>query len=139
MTIKLRSVAADVSQEKKGMWIPSADFPGVEFLVSSLYSPEYETARDLLLQRLGAQFKGATIPTETLLPRLGALYAEHLLHGWRGFDEDYSSEVATELLGQFQYRDLIKAVEWCAGQVTRINFQFVEQDAGNSGKPSARA
>ncbi|QXZ79666.1 hypothetical protein [Rhizobium sp. L51/94] len=139
MTIKLRSVAADVAQEKKGIWISSADLPGVDFLVSSLYSPEYETARDLLLQRLGAQFKGATVPTEILLPRLGTLYAEHLLHGWRGFDEEYSREVAAEILGQFQYRDIIKAVEWCAGQVTRINFQFVDKDAGNSGKPSARA
>lgn len=136
MTIKLGSIKADLEREKKGDWIPYPEWPGVSFNVSSLNLPAYETARDLLLQRLRAEFKTNTIPSEILIPRLGELYGIHILHGWQGFDQEYTPALALKLLMDAEYRDLVRAIEWCAGEVSKVNIEFLDKDVKNSGKPS---
>lgn len=137
MTVKLSSLKADLDREEKGDWIEYPDWPGVEFNVSSLHLPAYQTARDLLLQKLQRQYKKKAIPKNVLTKELGRLYATHLLHGWRGLDVDYSPQVALETLTSPDYRNVVAAVEFCAAQVSEVDLEFVEEEEGNSAPPSA--
>ena len=138
MTVKLTSLKHDLDREKKGDWVPYPTWPGVKFKVSALTVPAYETARDLLMQKLQAEYKTDRIPSEILMPRLGELFATHILHEWEGFDEPYSPSVAQKILMDPSYPDMVEAVEWCAKKVAEVRVQFVERDVKNSEKPSAR-
>lgn len=139
MTVKLSSLKADLDREAKGDWIEFPDWPGVAFNVSSLLIPQYTTARDMLLQRLARQHKGKPVPRETATTEIGKLYAKHILHGWRGLDVEYSPEKAAEILADPQFRNVVAAVEYCAGQVSQVDIEFVEEESKNSGRPSAAA
>jgi len=131
MTVKLLSLKADLAREEKGDWVPFPDWPGVEFNVSSLHLPSFTTARDLLYRRLGKQHKGGTIPPRILTVEMGKLYARHILHGWRGLDVDYSPEVASEIMSDPEYRNVIAAVEYCAGTMSATDIEFVEDEVKN--------
>lgn len=139
MTIKLASLKADLDREEKGDWIDYPEWPGVAFNVSSLHIEAFQTARDLLFQRLAKQFKGRKVPQKVINAEMGKLYAVHILHNWRGLDVDYSAEMALTILGDAEYRNVVAAVEHCAGMVSAVDVEFVEEDVKNSGKPSARA
>lgn len=137
MTVKLSSLKADLDREQKGDWIEYPEWPGVAFNVSSLFTPEYVVARDLLVQKLTRKHKGAPPPPNELTPAIGKLYAKHILHGWRGLDVDYSPDKALETLTNPEFRNVTAAVEWCAGQLAQINVEFIEDAAKNSDRPSA--
>ncbi len=139
MTIKLASLKADLDREEKGDWIDYPDWPGVSFLVSSSQKPAYVTARDMMMQRFARQYKGKPVPRDVLLPALGKLFAQHILHGWRGLDVDYDREVAMQTLTDPAYRDVVTAVEHCAARVSELELEFVEDEAKNSVRPSASA
>ena len=139
MTIKLSSVKADLAREEKGDWIAYPDWPGVEFNVSSLHLPAYQTARDLLLQRLARKYQRKPTPRTEMTVEHGKLYAEHILHGWRGLDVEYSPETAREILSNPEYRNVVAAIEWCAAQVSDVALEFVEEAGKNSARPSAGA
>lgn len=136
MTIKLSSLKANLDREEKGDWVEFPDWPGVEFNVSSLLIPQYTTARDLLIQRLLRQSKGKPIPRETYNVEIGKLFAKHILHGWRGLDAAYSPEKAEEILTDPEYRNVVAAIEYCAGRVSELDVEFVEDAGKNSGQPS---
>lgn len=139
MVVKLSSLKADLAREAKGDWIEFPDWPGVEFNVSSLHLPAYQTARDILFKRLSRQHKKTAVPSAVMVGELGKLYAKHILHGWRGLDVTYSMDKALEILADPEYRNVVAAVEYCAGQVSETDIEFVEDEVGNSAKPSAAA
>lgn len=138
MTVKLSSLAADLSAEAKGEWIDYPEWPGVAFNVRSLHYPPYATARDLLIQKMMRQNKGVMPPADKMAPEVGKLYCKHILHGWRGLDEEYTPEKALEVLCDPAYRRVVEAVEWCAGQVAQRDVDFVEDASKNSAAPSAK-
>jgi hypothetical protein len=138
MTVKFASAKVDLTKEAEGEWVPSRAFPGVEFRVSSIQLPAFATARDMLFQRWARKYKGQPVPLDVKHDELGKLVAKHILHGWRGFDEEYSPELADKALRDREYRDLLGDIELCASQVGEANVQFVEDEAGNSGAPSAK-
>ncbi|ODA94989.1 hypothetical protein BFX40_20390 [Mesorhizobium sp. SEMIA 3007] len=137
MTIKLSSVKADLSREEKGDWIPSPDFPGVEFNVSSLHLPAYQTALTLMEQRLARAYKGVPVPPHIRTVEVGKLLHKHILHDWRGFDEPYSEEVASGMMCEPEGRNFIAAVQNCAAMVSLTDVEFVEEAGKNSSRPSA--
>lgn len=137
MTIKLNSLKADVTREATGDWVEYPDWPGVAFNVSSLHSPAYTTARDLELQRAARKYKKRLPPPEETAEIAGKIYAEHILHDWRGLDVAYSPDVALATLCDPAFRAVVEAVEWCAGQLGEINAEFAETAAKNSARPSA--
>lgn len=138
MTVKFASAKVDLTKEAEGEWVPSRAFPGVEFQVSSIQLPAFATARDMLFQRWARKFKGQPVPLDVKHDELGKLVAKHILHNWRGFDEEYSPELADKALRDREYRDLLGDIELCAAQVGEANVQFVEDEAGNFVAPSAR-
>lgn len=138
MTVKFASAKVDLTKEADGEWVPSRMFPGVEFLVSSIQLPSFATARDFLFQRWARKYKGQPVPLDIKHDELGKLVAKHILHGWRGFDEEYSADLADKSLRSREYRDLLSDIELCASQVGEANVQFIEDEAGNSSAPSAR-
>ena len=139
MTVKLASLKADLAREEKGDWIEFPDWPGVEFNVSSLHLPAYQTARDILFKRLARQYKKTAIPSSVMTTEIGKLYAKHILHGWRGLDVAFSADKALEILSDPEYRNVVAAVEFCAGRVSETDIEFIEDEVGNSAKPSAAA
>lgn len=136
MTVKLSSLRADLEREAKGDWEPYPDWPGVEFNVSSLHLPAYTTARDLLFQRLARTYKKNPVPKDVMVIELGKLYHKHILHGWRGFDVEYSPEAALEHLTNPEYRNVVAAIEYCAAKVSEVDIEFVEDAEKNSEAPS---
>ncbi len=137
MTVKLSSLAVDLVLEEKGDWIDFPEWPGVAFNVSSIHKHAYAAARDLALSRLARKYKGQPIPAEERAKVVGALYARHLLHGWRGLDVEYSPEVALSTLRDPAFRQVVNAIEWCANQVGQSEAEYLEDETGNSGAPSA--
>jgi hypothetical protein len=137
MTIKLSSVKADLAREEKGDWIAYPDWPGVEFNVSSLHLPAYQTARDLLLQRLAKKYPRKPTPRAETTVEFGKLYSEHILHGWKGLDVEYSPDTARDILINPEYRNVVAAVEWCAAKVSDVELEFIEEASKNSERPSA--
>lgn len=135
--VKLSSLKADLTREKKGDWVAFPDWPGVEFNVSSIHLPEFTTARSLMYQRLGVIHKN-NIPMEVLTAESGKLLDKHILHDWRGLDVKYSPQMATEVMTDAAYREVIAAVQWCATEIGKIEVAFTEDDAKNSGKPTAQ-
>ncbi len=135
--VKLSSIKADLVREAKGDWIDYPDWPGVSLNVSSLLHAAYRIDRDLLGQRLSRTHKGKPIPPDVLTTEIGKLYHKHILHNWRGFDQAYSKELASEMLADPEYRNLVAAIEWCAAKVSDIDVVFVEDAIKNSVKPSA--
>jgi len=131
MTVKFASTKVDLSKEAAGEWVPSRAFPGVEFQVSSIQLPAFVTARDMLFQRWARKYKGQPVPLDVKHDELGKLVAKHILHSWRGFDEEYTPELAESSLRDREFRDLLSDVELCAVQVGEVDVQFVEDESGN--------
>lgn len=138
MTIKLSSVKADLEREEKGDWVPSPDFPGCEFNVSSLHLPAYQTALALMEQRLARTYKSVPVPQTIRTVEVGKLLYKHILHDWRGFDEPYSPEVAREMMCEPEGRNFIAAVQNCAAMISMTDVEFVEDEGKNSERSSAK-
>jgi len=136
MTIKLASLKADLAREASGDWIEFPDWPGVEFNVSSLLLPTYRVERDLMAQRLSRRHKGKPVPPNEMTTELGKLYAKHILHGWRGLDEPYTAERASEILADPEYRNVVAAIEYCAAKVSEVDVEFVDDQEKNSSASS---
>ncbi len=98
--------------------------------------PEYETARGLMFQRVGKIYGDSPVPTEVINAELGALYAEHILHGWEGLDEDYTPELALATLSDPEYRVVVQAIGWCAAKISQIEVEYTAAEEGNSLPPS---
>lgn len=137
MTIKIASLKADLAKEAAGDWIEYPDWPGVAFNVRSLNSPAYTTARDIMIQRFRRKYPRKAPPANEMIEEAGKIYCKHILFGWRGFDVEYTPEVALEMLTDPAYRAIVAAVEWCAGQVAQLDIEFVEDATPNSERPSA--
>ena len=137
MAVKLASLKANLEREAEGDWVDFPDWPGVAFKVSSLHKPAYRTALTLLLQRFARIYKGKPTPPEESAAGIGKLYCAHILHGWRGLDVAYSGDAALEVLCDPAYREVLQAVEWCAGKVGELQLEFTEESEKNSERPSA--
>ena len=136
MTIKLGSVRADLVKEQEGDAIAIPDLPGVTLRVRSLHYQPFIAARDLASRRLAKKYGDAPVPEEEFARVYGALYAEHLLLGWDGFDQPYTPELAAATLTDPAYRDLRSHVAWCSAQVGRQQVEFLETERKNSAPPS---
>lgn len=137
MQVKLSSLRADLAKERDGDWVDAPGIPGVSLLVRSTNYPPFVIARDRAEMKL-AQKYGATPSAAEDLERLdeqnaidGSLAVEHLLLGWRGFDEEFSAERAAEILGDESYRALRNSVYRAARRVGRREIEVVEQAAKN--------
>jgi len=138
MTVKLASLKADLSREEKGDWVEFPDWPGVEFNVSSLHLPAFTVSRDLMYQRLARTYKKKPIPKDVLSVEIGKLFHAHILHDWRGLDVEYSRDEAARILSSAEYRNVVAAVEWCAGKLSDVDVEFVEDEGKNSAAPSGK-
>lgn len=139
MTIKLASLKADLAKEAEGEWIDYPDWPGVAFNVRSLNASAYTTARDIMIQRLQRKYSRKTPPEAVMIEEAGKVYCKHVLFGWRGLDVEYTPEMALEVMTDPAYRAVVAAVEWCAGQVAKLDVEFIEDATPNSERPSVGA
>ena len=137
MVIKLASLKADLAREAEGDWVDYPDWPGVSFHVSSTRSEPFITQRDLLLKQMTARNKPVAPGDPEMARGIGRLYCEHVLHGWKGLDIEYSPEVALETLTDVAYRDVLSAIDWCAQKLTKISVEFVGAAVKNSVASSA--
>lgn len=131
MALKLKSLRADTSKELDGDWIDVPDLPGVALKVRSIYYEPYTIARDAATRRLAKKYGDKPIP-ETERTEINArLYVDHLLLDWKGFDVDFSTDVALEALSDIGHRDLRSHVVWACVQVGKSDVEFVELGAKN--------
>lgn len=151
MTIKLASLATNISAEREGEWIEPKEWPGLNpdrpgemtqlpglaFLVRSTNFPAYVTARQAALEQLKATYPDDKIPPEEAARIEGRLAVEHLLLGWKGFDIAYSIDAVGVILAAEEHRVLRTMVFWCAGRVGKKQVEFVKVAVKNSAAPSA--
>lgn len=143
--VKLGSLAADLRKEREGDWIEPKEWPGlnpekpyeqtplpgVAFLVRSINYQPYVTARQAALEKMKLEYPDGQIPSEVQARVYGALAAEFILLGWRGFDIQYSADVASNTLPTEEHRAMRDITYWCAGQVGRRKIEFVEAAVKN--------
>lgn len=143
--VDLQSIKRDLARESAGQWVPFnqwRDADGslirdvIAFLVLPNTDPAYQAAWTEMTRRLAEEFKGAEIPNDRLQAELGALYAEHLLRGWRGLSDDYNAELAEALLPDPEWRALYNAVAWCCEEAARVKARMVDAAVKNSAAPS---
>lgn len=139
MTIKLSSLKVDLDRERKGDWMPSAEFPGARFLVSSLHLPAYQTALHLLEQAWARKYKLDPVPADVRTVGIGKLLHEHILHDWDGFDVPYSKETATEMLCVPEGRNFIASVQNAAAMISLTDAEYLGDEVKNSASPSAKS
>ncbi|MBX9911202.1 MAG: hypothetical protein K2Z25_21170 [Beijerinckiaceae bacterium] len=143
MTIKMSSVLVDRAAESQAEWVDgraATGFDEARFKVCALTKQTYLIKRGKLFKRLSKNFPNRTfeeIGEAITSPLIGALMADEILHGWEGFDVEYSADVAKEILTNPNARELIAEIEYCAGTRGQIQVEFVEEASKNSGKPSA--
>lgn len=136
MVIKLSSLKVDLERETNGDWMPSTEFPGVEFLVSSLHLPAYQIALQLQEQKWAREYKSKPVPPEVRTVGVGRLLHKHILHNWRGIDVPYSKDAAEEMMCSPEGRNFIASVQTAAAMVSLTDQEFVEDEVGNSASPS---
>ncbi len=135
--VKLSSLRADLEREAKGDWVESIKFPGVSYLVSALTKPSYLIKRDNAFKTLVRKHKGKTVPQADSSPVLGKLYVDEILHDWKGFDVPFTRDTALEILTDPAYREVVSDIEYCAGTLSEVEAEFIEDAAKNSEKGSA--
>ena len=138
-SVKLVSLKADLAKEQEGGWIPIPELPGVELLVRSIHYRPFVVARDAASRRMAKRYGVEPVPPEEEAQINGALYADHLLLGWKGFDQPHSPELARGLMTDVAYRELRGHVVYAAVQVGRADVEFLEDARKNSEAPSAGA
>lgn len=129
---KLSSLKSDLQKEREGDWISAQDIGAdVKFMVRSTNYPPYVIARDEALQSLAKKYDGERIPDDVIAKANGELLAEHLLLGWKGLDEEFSSDLAMEVLTDEAHRAMRNGVLMAATKVGRQEVEFVETAAKN--------
>ena len=131
MVAKLDSLKSNVELEVEGDWIDVPELPGVSLQVRSINYPGYQTALSLVVQRLTRKYGRKPVPPQVNDREMGRLYHEHILVNWRGFDVEYSAEVAESALTDPAHRDLRRHVQWAASQVGVAEVDYVEDAKGN--------
>lgn len=140
MTVKLSSLRTDPNKRQDGEWIDIPDLPGVSFRVRGLTFKPYTVERDALVRRKLKSLNGKPWDNDERNAAFGALYAKHILLEWKGLDEPYSPDTASDCLTDPAYWENFGAyVEWAAGRVGGAQVEFEDDAAGNSGKSSATA
>lgn len=125
MTIKLASIKNKIAVEREGTYIDIPDWPGVSLGVRSLEYPAYRIAVDQLVQRYARKYKTKTAPPDVRDADFGRLLAEHILFGWKGFDEEYTPELALDILASAEGREFSKQIIWAATSVAETEVEFV--------------
>lgn len=139
--VKLSSLKANIVRENGGDWVPLPEMGEAAISGRSFNFPPYKVARDLLNRQLAKKYKNDISEerdAETAAG-FGRLYAQYLLLGWRGFDIEYTPELALELLQDPEWRPLKEYCEYAFMQLSQISVEFVETAAKNSAKLSATA
>lgn len=136
MTIKLSSLKTNLADDTAGEWVEYPDWPDVSFLVSPTTLPAYRAAQSAMLSKHARKNAGSLLLDESA-PEYGALYAKHLLHGWKGFDEEYSADRAKSMLADPEYRAVTSAVAWCANRAAQVDPDVVKDEVGNSKRSAA--
>lgn len=128
--IKIASLKRPASS-KEGVWIAAAGLPGVEFRVRPANCAEYRAAvaNATAMQPPRQSLSAADIVRGDVED--GALIADHLLTGWRGFDAAYSTETAKALLTDPDHGELRGHVVQAARRAADVHFEFVEAAEGN--------
>lgn len=139
VTIKLSSLKVDLERERNGDWIPSAEYPGVRFLVSSLHLQGYQTDLQLLEQSWARTYKLEPVPAEVRTVGVGKLLHKHILHGWEGFDVPFSKDAAAEMMFVPEGRNFIAAVQNAAALISVSDAEYLGDEAKNSAAPSGKS
>ncbi len=128
----LSSLKTNLQKEREGDWIPAPDVaPDVKFHVRSVNYPAYTVARDEALQKLSKKYDGERIPDDVLAKENGELLATYLLLGWAGLDEEYSPDLALEVLTDESHRAMRNGVLLAATKVGRHEVEFIGTAAKN--------
>lgn len=138
MAIKLDSLKVDLAREREGAWVVIPDLPGVRLKVrGNGYSP-FQVAIGQLEQKWARTYGREPVPPEVMFRENGKVYAEHILLGWEGFDEEYSPEKALQSLIDPEMRALHDHIRYAMLRVSNVNPEFDDEDrAKNSAAPSA--
>lgn len=131
MTVKLSSLLADLKGEKDGTWMPSLDFPGVKFLVSSLHLDAYQVDLQALELRWAREYKTDPVPPSVRSVGIGKLLHKHILHDWDGLDVPYSKKEAEAIMCVAEGRNFIASVQNAAARVSLGDVEFVEDETKN--------
>lgn len=143
MAIKLKSLLVDIAAEREGEWVEMKEWagldperpwevirtPGVAFCVVSIGDAEYRNARQKLIEQVEAWRTEGRSETEIealVSPLEGALIADRLLRGWRGFDEDYDAVAARATLSTPESRVLRTMIIAAAQRVGLRKVEFVK-------------
>lgn len=138
MAIDLNSLRSDLKREREGDWIEIPDLPGVEYCVRSNNYQPFQDAWNALIARNNKRYGiGRAVPQDAWGRDFGALLAEHLLLGWKGFDVEYSEDDALMRLTAEEWRILRETVLWASQQVGQAQIEFVEDAGKNSARSSA--
>jgi hypothetical protein len=141
MALKLSSIKRELSND--GEWVDIPEWTGVRFKTRSIYSRDYQIAREMLVQKLARQL--GRLPTSPEMePALGKLVARHLLRGWDGIVDgnpeapvEWTPDVGLEYLSNREYVDLEQQVIWAATRVGERDAEFTVDAVKNSDAPSA--
>jgi len=131
MVLKLASVKIDPVKEKDGVWEDSVDIPGVKLRVRPFDNSDYQKARMTEGQKLIASGASDDLSDEELARLRGKLIAEHILLDWKGFDREYTKELAREVLCDPDFRKLCDAIESASLKASELAFEQVEEVAKN--------
>lgn len=130
--IKLSSLRNDIKQEREGAWAPSRAFEGGEYLLKSTNSPDYVAAQQTALREYQERARNNTKPDIDADHRTEAeMVCKHLLMGWRGFDVEYTPEIALSELKDPAQRALLNDILNTASSVGRFKIEFVKDDVKN--------
>ena len=129
MSLKLSSIKADLAKEAEGDWVSIPEWPGVRLKVRSINSKDYQTARELRVQKFVKDL--GRLPTSIEMePHVNRLAAAFLLIGWEGINGDddqplaYTPKTALELLSDPAMRELTMQVIWAANRVGVRDAEF---------------
>lgn len=136
MAVSLSSMRANTRRENDGDWIDIPDLPGVRLKVRGAGYGPYQMAKSIVEGRWARRYGQDPVPVETALAENGRLYAEHILLGWEGFDEDYTEEAARHFLTDPGFRQLHEHIRYAMERVAKTEVAFVEDAAKNSPRSS---
>lgn len=145
MTVKLGSLAANITAEREGEWVDIEEWPGLDpkkpleqipvpglgFLVRSTNFPDFVTARQKALEEAKINYPNNDMPPDVAARIDGQMAVEHLLLNWRGLDVAYSPEVAAVTATAEEHRTIRSMVYWCAGRVGKRQVEFIKAAAKN--------
>jgi hypothetical protein len=152
--IKFESLEINTKAESEGEWVPVkrwygldpdlpysvTELPGLEFHVKSINDPAYRVAHQKMIEELEIQKKSypdEIVPDEIVDGLEGKLIADRLLLSWKGFDIDYSADVARAALQKSSARTIRQMILSCAAKVGKKKVEFVTAEVDNLGKPQA--